>query len=159
MCGVARAVIVRRMNSTKQLLSLTATILCASAVAPAAVLAESSVERGRYTGRTTQAAEGGAKPFAGTVTISLGHFSNPARVTRVELTARLRCADGTTRDVRYGKVIALGPQLERDGRFVHRDGGLEVRGRFGKKGRARGSFSYTVEACSVAGATWSASQR
>jgi hypothetical protein len=147
------------MNPTKQLFSLSAAVLCASAFVPAAVLAESSVERGRYTGKTTQPPMGDAKPFAGSMTVSLGLLSDPARVTRVELTAQLRCDDGTTRDVRYGKVIAFGPQLDSKGRFVHRDGGLLVRGKIGRKGNARGSFSYTVETCSVAGATWTVSHR
>jgi hypothetical protein len=93
------------------------------------------------------------------MTISLGLLSDPARVTRVELRALLTCADGTTRNAGYGKVIAFGPQLSSKGRFTHRDGGLVLQGRFGRNGKARGSFSYTLEDCSVAGASWRASQR
>jgi hypothetical protein len=146
------------MNPTKQLLSLSAVVLCASAVAPATGLA-SPVERGRYSGTTSQPATDGGKPFAGSMAISLGRLSDPARVTRIELTAQLTCADGTTRDERYGKVIAFGPQLSSQRRFTYRDGGLVVQGRFTRKGKARGSFSYTVESCSVVGASWTASQR
>ena len=40
-------------------------------------------------------------------------------MTRVELSARLRCADGSTRTERYGKVIAFGPQLNGKGRFSY----------------------------------------
>ena len=144
------------MNATRQLLSLSAAVLCTAALAPAA---DAAVERGSYTGRTSQPANGATAPYKGSMTVSLGILSDPARVTRVELTARLACADGTTRDVRYGKVIAFGPQLNRKGRFVHRDGGLVVRGKVGRSGKARGSFSYTVDACSVTGATWTASHR
>jgi hypothetical protein len=147
------------MNPTKQLLSLSAIVLCASAVAPATGLAASPVERGRYSGTTSQPATGGGKPFAGSMAISLGLLSDPARVTRVELTAQLTCADGTTRDERFGKVIAFGPQLSSKRRFTYRDGGLVLQGKFGRKGKARGSFSYTVETCSVTGATWTASHR
>jgi hypothetical protein len=145
------------MNTTKQVLSLSAAVLCASALAPATVLAD--VGRGSYTGKTTQPATGGGKPFVAPMTISLGLLSDPARVTRIELKARLTCADGTTRDASYGKVIAFGPQLNAKRRFVHRDGGLVVQGKFGRNGKARGTFSYTLETCSVAGATWTASQR
>jgi hypothetical protein len=145
------------MNLSKPFLSISAGALCACAIAPAA--APASVERGAYTGKTTQPATGGAEPFSGSVKVSLGLLSDPARVTRIELTARLACDDGTTRDERYGKVIAFGPQLNAKGHFEHRDGGLLVRGKVGRKGKARGSFSYTVENCSVTGATWTASHR
>ena len=143
------------MNSTQRFLSLSAAVLSAAVLAPAAASADA--ERGSYSGKTSQPANGAAQPFTGSLKVSLGHFSDPARVTRMNLTARLLCADGTTRDVRYDKVIAFGPQLDRKGRFVHSDGGLIVRGRFGRTGKARGSLSYTVEECSVAGATWTAS--
>jgi hypothetical protein len=147
------------MNTTKQLLSVSATLLCASAIVPGAVLADSPVERGTYTGKSTQPATDGGKPFAGAMKIALGYLSDPARVTRIELRARLTCADGTTQDARYAKVIAFGPQLNAKGRFTHRDGGLVVKGKFGRKGTARGSFSYTLEDCSVTGARWSAKER
>jgi hypothetical protein len=145
------------MNSTKRFLCLSAAVLSAVALAPAAASADA--ERGSYSGKTSQPANGDVQPFTGSIKVSLGYLSDPARVTRVNLTARLRCEDGTTRDVRYEKVIAFGPQLEGKGRFVHRDGGLIVRGKFGRSGKARGSFSYTVETCSVSGATWTASHR
>jgi hypothetical protein len=145
------------MNSTKRFLFLSAAVLSAAALAPAAASADA--ERGSYSGKTSQPANGDAQPFTGSMKVSLGLFSDPARVTRMNLTARLRCEDGTTRDVRYDKVIAFGPQLDRKGRFVHTDGGLVVRGRFGRGGKARGSFSYTVETCSVVGATWTASHK
>jgi hypothetical protein len=136
------------MNPTRQLLALTATALCAGALAPGA--AQADVERGRYAGSTAQPG------YTGSMVVSLGILSDPARVTRIELTARLACADGTTRDVRYGKVIAFGPQLDGKRRFVHRDGGLVLRGRVGRHGRARGSFSYAEDTCSLARATWTA---
>ena len=122
------------MNTTKQLLSVSAGLLCASAIVPAAVLADSPVERGTYTGKSTQPATDGGKPFAGAMKIALGYLSDPARVTRIELRARLTCADGTTQAARYAKVIAFGPQLNSKGRFTHRDGGLVVKGKFGRKG-------------------------
>jgi hypothetical protein len=147
------------MNTIKQILSLSAAALCAGALAPAVAPADSVVERGRYSGKTSQPAAGGEQPFTGKVTVALGRFSDPARVTRVELTARLRCDDGTTRDARYAKVIAFGPKLKANGAFEHRDGGLVMTGRFNRAGKARGSFTYTLETCSVTGATWSAAQR
>jgi hypothetical protein len=146
------------MNPTKQLLSVSTAVLCAAALAPATGLAESSVERGSYTGKTTQSAPIGGKSFSAPMTISLGILSDPARVTRIELTARLTCADGTTRDTSYRKVIAFGPQLDAKRHFVHRDGGLVLRGKFGRSGKAHGSFSFTLDGCTVAGAAWKASQ-
>jgi hypothetical protein len=147
------------MNATKKILALSGAALCAGALAPAAAPAGASVERGRYSGKTSQPAAGGEKPFTGSVTVALGYLSDPARITRVELTARLRCDDGTTRDARYAKVIAFGPKLKATGAFEYRDGGLVMRGRFSRSGKARGSFTYALETCSVTGATWSAAQR
>ena len=144
------------MHAHKTFLSLTAAALCAAAVAPAAASAGSDYERGGYSGKTSQPASDGAKTYAGSFKVSLGILSDPPRVTRVELAARLRCADGSTRVERYGKVIAFGPQLNRKGRFTYTDGGLKVKGKFGKQGKARGTFSYAVGDCSIAGVGWKA---
>ncbi len=131
--------------------SLAAAALFAAAVVP--VAASADVQRGDYFGKTEQPA---ATKYAGKVRIDLGLLSDPARVVRVELKARLRCADGATRDVRYGKVIAFGPQLSGKGAFSYVDGGLSFQGKIGKKGKARGTFAYTVDDCSIAGVKWSA---
>lgn len=139
------------MKTSSKIQSLTAAALCAAAVVPGA--AGAAVERGDYFGKTEQPA---ATKYTGSVRVDLGIISNPPRVVRVELKARLRCADGSTRDARYGKVIAFGPQLSGKGRFSYVDGGLSFQGKIGTKGKARGTFAYTVDDCSIAGVKWSA---
>ena len=62
------------MNSTQRFLSLSAAVLSAAVLAPAAAAADA--ERGSSSGKTSQPA---AQPFAGSVKVSLGHFSDPAR--------------------------------------------------------------------------------
>ena len=141
------------MNSPKRLISLSVALICAAALLPAAASAD--IERGDYSGTTKQAASAGAKPFSGKVGISIGILSDPPRIFSIELTARLTCEDGSTRNVRYDEVI-YGPQLDSKHRFSYSDGGLEMRGRFNTKGKAHGKFSYTVDTCSVVGATWKA---
>ena len=141
------------MNSTKRLISLSVALICAAALVPAAASAD--VERGDYTGTTKQAASAGAGPFTGKLEISLGILSDPPRIFSIDLTARLSCEDGSTRNVRYDEVI-YGPQLDSKRSFTYRDGGLDLRGRFNTKGKAHGKFSYVVDTCSVTGATWKA---
>lgn len=141
------------MNSTKRLISLSVALICAAALLPAAASAD--VERGDYSGTTKQVASAGAKPFTGKFGISVGILSDPPRIFSIELTAKLSCEDGTTRNARYDEVI-YGPQLDSQHRFSYSDDGLELRGRFNSKGKAHGKFSYTVGTCSVTGATWKA---
>lgn len=141
------------MNSPKRLISLSVALICAAALLPAAASAD--VDRGDYSGTTKQAASVGAAPFTGKFGISIGILSDPPRIFSIELTARLTCEDGSTRNARYDEVI-YGPQLDGKHRFTYSDGGLELRGRFTTKGKAHGKFSYTVGTCSVVGATWKA---
>jgi hypothetical protein len=139
------------MNSTKRLISLSIALLCAAALVPA--VASADVERGSYTGSTSQPA--GAAPFKGKFEISLGHLSDPPRVFSIKLTATLACEDGSSRNLRYAEVI-YGPELDGKHRFSYRDGGLEVQGRFNSKGKAHGTFSYAVDTCSISGGKWKA---
>jgi hypothetical protein len=143
------------MNSTKRLISLSLVLVCAAALLPAAASARADIDRGDYTGTTKQAPSEGAKAFAGRIEISVGILSDPPRIFSIELTAQLRCEDGSTRNVKYDEVI-YGPQLDSKHRFTYQDGGLEVRGRFNTKGKAHGKFSYTVDTCSVTRASWKA---
>lgn len=140
------------MNPTKRLISLSIALLCAAALLPAAASAD--VERGSYTGTTSQPA--GAAPFKGKFEISLGHLSDPPRIFSIKLTATLTCEDGSSRNLRYAEVI-YGPELDGKHRFTYRDGGLEVQGRFTTRGKAAGTFSYATETCSISGGKWKAS--
>lgn len=142
------------LSSAKRLVPLFAALLCAAALVPAAASAD--VERGDYSGTTKQPASAGAGPFNGRIEVSIGMLSDPPQIFSVELTAQLLCADGSTKDVRYDQVV-YGPELDAKHRFVYRDGGLDLRGRFNSKGKAHGSFSYTVGTCSVSGVGWKAS--
>ncbi len=142
------------MNSTKRLISLSLVLVCAAFLVPAAASAR-DIDRGDYSGTTKQAAGEGAKAFNGRIEISVGILSDPPRIFSIELTAQLRCEDGSTRNVKYDEVI-YGPQLDGQLRFAYQDGGLDLRGRFNTKGKAHGKFSYAVDTCSVTGATWKA---
>lgn len=142
------------LSPAQRLVSLCAALLCAAALLPSAASAD--VERGDYRGTTKQPASTGAAPYTGRIEISIGMLSDPPQIFSVELTARLSCADGSTQDVHYDQVI-IGPELDGKNRFVYRDGGLELRGRFTGRGKAHGSFSYALGTCSVSGVGWKAS--
>lgn len=142
------------MKSLKQLIPLSIALLCAAALVPAA--ASAGVERGDYSGTTTQPASTGGKAFHGRFGISIGILSDPPQIFSIELTAKLGCEDGSTKKVRYDKVI-YGPVLDSQRRFTFSDDGLELRGRFNTNGKAHGKFSYTAGTCSVVDATWKAS--
>lgn len=139
------------MNSTKRLISLSIALLCAAALVPAVAAAD--VGRGDYTGSTSQPA--GAAPFKGKFEISIGLLSDPPQIFSIELTTRLDCEDGSTRNVKYDQVF-YGPELDGKHRFTYSDGGLQVRGRFTTHGKAHGTFSYAVDTCSISGGKWKA---
>ncbi len=144
--------------ATALLPAATAAVLLSVPAAPAAAGKSKGPVRGAYTGATHQRDASGKTVYAGKVKVSLGPFSDPARVTRLELAAELACDDGTTKRVSVKKVI-YGPQLDKERRFHLLYEGVTMDGRFTNSGRVRGTFTWVDGTCRVSDVAWDARKR
>jgi hypothetical protein len=105
----------------------------------------------------TQQAEPGSVGFK---VFKYGSFSGPVRkVLSVTVNTQLTCASGEVREDLYTVYIIMGGKINKYGKFRYVGNGLSIRGRFGTKTSARGTFTRTVGDCKAENVSWSAKRK
>ena len=120
--------------------SLLAVAAVTAALSPAA--AHGAVKSGVYSGSHA----------TGKVSFKLGTLSK--RIVRVSGTAKLTCADGSTRDDKWD-VVVFGPKPA-GGKVTFRGDDIVLSATFLRSGRVKGTLDRTNGDCKVTGAAFTA---